>query len=176
MYHVHAHQQRYAQAAVLDGPPLQVENLGGAFYIEHAADEAAADEVGGIIVGGSAGDDVAVCGEIELADFLVESHLGHQLCEIHVLVGVGGGLFPLPAECAQRAGSDAGLGDFHGAYVALGVKFHAVDGDLAVIAVFVARGVHVVYDVILVGAGDVDYRVMAGAGAELAVGLEDAAF
>ena len=59
--------------------------------------------------------------------------------------------------------------------VAVGGEFEAVDANDAVVGVGFAEGAAVVDDIIVIGSGDMDDRVVAGAGCDGAVLLQDLA-
>ena len=80
--YVHAHQQRNAQTAVLDGDVLESLDLVESLDVEYAAHVAFCNVATHLGVQGSTGSDVASHHQVELTDFLLQGHLCHQLVDI----------------------------------------------------------------------------------------------
>src|ERR1700722_5462415 len=80
-----------------------------------------------------------------------------------------------PFVLSEGSGGDAFFGDMHGPDVAVGGELQAVDANDAVVGVGLAERPAVVDDIVVFGTGDMDDRVMAGAGCDGAILLEDLA-
>ena len=94
---IHAHDEGNAQTAMVDSHFLQLANLVGPLQVEHAAHLSGSNLLSYIGIDGTAGDDVASHLQVQLSDFFLERHLGHQFIHefLHGFDGLNGflGLF-----------------------------------------------------------------------------------
>ena len=94
---IHAHDEGDAQTTMVDGYFLQLANLVGTLQVEHAAHLSGSNLLSYIGIDGTTGDDVASHLQVQLSDFFLERHLGHQFIHefLHGFDGLNGflGLF-----------------------------------------------------------------------------------
>ena len=81
MNHIHAKDQRDAQAALFDGHLLQLADVLDTLHVEESSHLSGLDLVHDIAADGSSGDDVARDRQVELTQLLLQGHLRHELVD-----------------------------------------------------------------------------------------------